>query len=99
MTLIVATAEDEFESHESSFADIIERLFLRFESSLSLKDIVAVVRDAREQLRGSPLGALPELTERLAIERLTTLSAAAAALSATTTGSALPEPLGTVEAV
>lgn len=75
MTLIALTAEEEFESHESSFADIIERLFQQFESKLTLRDIVAVVRDAREQLRGSPLGALPELTERLAIERLTTLGA------------------------
>lgn len=65
---------DTFEIHESSFADIIERLFHQFEARLSLTTIFSVVRDAREQLRGSPLAALPELTERLAIERLTTLS-------------------------
>lgn len=77
MTLIAATSDDEaFESHESSFADITERLFRQFESLVPLTEIVAVVRDAREQLRGSPLGALPELTERLAIERLTTLGRA-----------------------
>lgn len=67
---------DFYEAHESSFADMIERLFQQFESRLSLTVIVSVVRDAREQLRGSPLAALPELTERLAIERLTTLSEA-----------------------
>jgi len=65
---------DFYEAHESSFADMIERLFQQFESQLSLTTIVSVVRDAREQLRGSPLAALPELTERLAIERLRTLS-------------------------
>jgi len=65
---------DIFEAHESSFADMIERLFQQFEDRLPLTAIFAVARDAREQLRGSPLAALPELTERLAIERLTTLA-------------------------
>jgi len=71
MTVIFEPLSDEpFESRESSYADIIERLFQRFEAVVPLQQIVTVVRDAREQLRGSPLGALPELTERLAIERL-----------------------------
>lgn len=75
MTALSFLAEPEiFEVHESSFADIIERLFRQFEARLSLTTIVSVVRDAREQLRGSPMAALPELTERLAIERLTALS-------------------------
>lgn len=75
MTAIPEIVDPDFyEAHESSFADMIERLFHQFESRLSLTQIVSVVRDAREQLRGSPLAALPELTERLAIERLTTLS-------------------------
>jgi len=65
---------ESFEAHESSFADMIERLFRQFESRLPLTTIVSVVRDAREQLRGSPMTALPELTERLAIERLSTLA-------------------------
>jgi hypothetical protein len=65
---------DTFEPHESSFADMIERLFQQFEARLPLTAIFTVARDAREQLRGSPLAALPELTERLAIERLTTLA-------------------------
>jgi hypothetical protein len=68
-----------YEAHESSFADMIERLFYQFEARLPLTTIVAVVRDARQQLRGSPMAALPELTERLAIERLTTLAETAAA--------------------
>ena len=75
MTALSFLSEPEiFEVHESSFADIIERLFRQFEARLSLTTIVSVVRDAREQLRGSPMAALPELTERLAIERLTTLA-------------------------
>jgi len=77
MTMLELAPDEESNSHESSFADIIERLFGQFDTKLSLKVITTVVRDAREQLRGSPLGALPELTERLAFERLTTLSAAA----------------------
>lgn len=75
MTAISEIVDPDFyEAHESSFADMIERLFQQFESRLALTTIVSVVRDAREQLRGSPLAALPELTERLAIERLRTLS-------------------------
>jgi hypothetical protein len=69
---------ESFEVHESSFADMIERLFHQFEARLPLPTIVSVVRDARQQLRGSPMAALPELTERLAIERLTTLAGTAA---------------------
>ncbi|MEO6700112.1 MAG: hypothetical protein ABI140_00070 [Jatrophihabitantaceae bacterium] len=64
------------DSHEKSFADMIERLFRQFEDRLPLTTIVRVVRESRDQLRGSPAGAMPELTERLAAERLTTLSAA-----------------------
>jgi len=64
------------EAHESSFADMVERLFQRFESRVQLTTIVTTVRDAREQLRGSPLAALPELTERLAVERLSALAEA-----------------------
>jgi hypothetical protein len=75
VTVIPDVAEsDTFEAHESSFADMIERLFQQFEARLPLTAIFTVARDAREQLRGSPLAALPELTERLAIERLTTLA-------------------------
>jgi hypothetical protein len=60
--------------HETSFVDMVERLFQQFESRASLTEILAVVRDAREQLRGSPPTALPELTERLAAHRLSSLS-------------------------
>jgi hypothetical protein len=57
-------------NHDGSFADMVERLFRQFETRLSLPDIVTVVRQSKEQLRGAPRGALPELTERLAGERL-----------------------------
>lgn len=77
---------ESYEAHESSFADMIERLFHQFEAWLPLPTIVAVVRDARQQLRGSPMAALPELTERLAIERLTTLAEHAAAGEETIAG-------------
>lgn len=81
MTAIPEIVEpDYFEAHGSSFADMIERLFFQFESRIQLTAIVSVVRDAREQLRGCPPTALPELTERLAVERLSTLAEAAPAL-------------------
>lgn len=64
------------ELHDRSYADMLERLFSQFEDQLSLTVIVNVITESREHLRGSPVGALPELTERLAIERLTTLGAA-----------------------
>jgi len=62
--------EGELHYHDRSFADIVERLFREFEDRLSLTAIVEVVRESRQHLRGSPIGALPELTERLAHERL-----------------------------
>jgi hypothetical protein len=37
---------------------------------VGLRSISVVVRTAREELRGSPDGALPELVERLARQRL-----------------------------
>jgi hypothetical protein len=61
------------EGHDQSFADMIERLFRQFEGELPLTAIVRVARESRQQLSGSPAGAMPELTERLAIERLTTM--------------------------
>ena len=79
MTAIPEIIEPEsFEHHETSFADMIERLFHQFEANLPLTTITSVVRAAREQLRGSPPTALPELTERLAFARLTTLVETAA---------------------
>jgi hypothetical protein len=47
----------------------IARLTQEF-PDLGSDPIVLVVRTCREQLRGSPDGALPELVERLARQRL-----------------------------
>lgn len=64
------------EGHDRSFADMMERLFRQFEDRVPLPTIVRVARESRDQLSGSPAGAMPELTERLAIARLTELGAA-----------------------
>jgi len=56
--------------HESSYADIVERLFREFEAELDLLRIESVISQCRHELRGSPPGAQPELIERLARERL-----------------------------
>jgi len=49
----------------------MSRLSLEF-PEVGLRSISVVVRTAREELRGSPDGALPELVERLARHRLET---------------------------
>ncbi len=59
-------------------AEIIERLFAEFERHHPLPHIVTVVRQARRQLDGEPVHALPELVERLARERLSVPTPAAA---------------------
>jgi hypothetical protein len=59
--------------HESSYADIVERLFREFELNLDLLAIEAVIARCRRDLRGSPALAMPELIERLARERLSGL--------------------------
>ena len=73
---ISLSSDAEPDYHDRSFADIVERLFREFEDRLSLTAIVEVVRESRQHLRGSPL---PELTERLAHERLERLAQAGAA--------------------
>lgn len=59
--------------HADSYADIVEKLFGEFEGRLSLCAIVDVVNSCRHDLAGSPIGALPELTERLARHRIADL--------------------------
>ena len=56
--------------HADCLADLTERLFAEFEHVLPLNAIARVVRDCRSDLAGSPTGAMPELTERLARHRL-----------------------------
>jgi hypothetical protein len=62
------------EYHASSYADLVERLFREFEDHVTLTAITDLVRESRRQLQGSPPQALPELTERLARQRLTRLA-------------------------
>jgi hypothetical protein len=56
--------------HESSYADIVERLFREFEAELDLLRIESVISQCRHELCDSPPAAQPELIERLARERL-----------------------------
>ncbi len=49
----------------------VARLAPEFGDQVRPKVIVRVVRDCRRDLGGSPVGALPELVERLARYRLT----------------------------
>lgn len=71
--------------------DVTERLMAEFEDRLSLPEITRVVARCRQDLQGTPAGALPELVERSARQRLLSASRA----KATDTGapsSALPAP-------
>ena len=54
---------------DPSVRSAVERLRQEF-PELGPGPIVLVVRTCREELRGSPDGALPELVERLARQRL-----------------------------
>ena len=56
-----------------SYCDVTERMFTEFERVHPLPVIAAVVRQCRDDLAGSPPGALPELVERLARQRLSDL--------------------------
>jgi hypothetical protein len=55
---------------DSSVDDAVARLAEEFSSRVRRQLIVRVVRDCRRDLGGSPVGALPELVERLARIRL-----------------------------
>lgn len=50
--------------------DVTERLMAEFEHRLGLDEISRVVTGCRHDLEGTPAGALPELVERLARQRL-----------------------------
>ena len=55
---------------DSSVALAVARLAEEFSDRLRPQLIVRIVRDCRRDLGGSPVGALPELVERLARYRL-----------------------------
>ncbi len=56
---------------DDSVDSAVSRLTREFAHTLDPATVLLVVETAREQLRGSPLGAMPELVERLARHRLT----------------------------
>jgi hypothetical protein len=55
---------------DSSVDEAVARLAAEFSHRVRRQLIVRVVRDCRRDLGGSPVGALPELVERLARIRL-----------------------------
>ncbi len=59
--------------NDMSYCDDPERMFTEFERVHPLPVIAAVVRQGRDDLAGSPPGAMPELVERLARQRLSDL--------------------------
>jgi hypothetical protein len=64
MTPVVPTAAD------ASVDQAVARLAEEFSDQLRPQLIVRIVRDCRRDLGGSPVGAMPELVERLARYRL-----------------------------
>ena len=64
MIPVVPTAPD------LSVDQAVDRLALEFSDRLRRQLIVRVVRNCRRDLGGSPVGAMPELAERLARHRL-----------------------------
>ena len=61
---------------DRSVDDAVARLAVEFSDQVRPQLIVRVVRDCRRDLGGSPVGALPELVERLARIRLSEAIAA-----------------------
>jgi len=61
---------------DQSYADVIERLFRAFAAVHPLPVITAVVQQCRADLDSVPSGAIPELLERLAHQRLSDLQPA-----------------------
>ncbi len=59
--------------NDVSYCDVTERMFTEFERVHPLPVIAAIVRQCRDDLAGSPPGALPELVQRLARQRLSDL--------------------------
>jgi hypothetical protein len=68
MTPVASLVADPFV--DNSVDDAVARLAEEFSDRVRRQLIVRVVRDCRRDLGGSPVGALPELVERLARIRL-----------------------------
>ena len=72
MTPVASLVADPFADLclDLSVDQAVDRLVEEFSDRLRRQLIVRVVRDCRRDLGGSPVGALPELVERLARIRL-----------------------------
>jgi hypothetical protein len=68
MTSVVRPALDP--TTDGSVESAVARLADEFSEKLRPQLIVRIVRESRRDLGGSPIGALPELVERLARYRL-----------------------------
>lgn len=68
MTPVASLVADPSVDH--SVDEAVARLAAEFSDQVRPQLIVRVVRDCRRDLGGSPVGALPELVERLARIRL-----------------------------
>jgi hypothetical protein len=68
MTSVVATAVAT--APDFSIDEAVDRLALEFSDQVRRPLIMRVVRNCRRDLGGSPVGAMPELVERLARYRL-----------------------------
>lgn len=64
---------------EPALAEITKRLCAEFHTRIHHEQISAAVHQADNELAGAPYGALPELVERLARQRLTDLPQSASA--------------------
>ena len=53
-----------------SMVEVTDRLMVEFEPAVPLAEITRVVREAERDLAGAPPGAMPELVERCARQRL-----------------------------
>ena len=53
-----------------SMVEVAERLMAEFEHAVPLEEVTRVVREAERDLAGVPPGAMPELLERCARQRL-----------------------------
>ena len=74
MSLAVPTTSSELPelATDTSVESAVSRLGAEFGGRLGPQLVIRVVRDCRRELGGSPVGALPELVERLARYRLGT---------------------------
>jgi hypothetical protein len=57
-------------SYDPAVESAVARLAEEFDGRIGSSELLRVVRDCRRDLGGSPVGALPELVERLARHRL-----------------------------